>query len=121
MAVSLEEIMAEIPQDRTEKIKARAKELIAEQMVFQELRKARKIALEKVAKHLEFDHDRVLKLEEHSDLFLAILSSCVEEMGGKLQLTAEFPDRPPVIITELADLIELESEPEEAALTESRI
>ncbi|AFY68431.1 putative transcriptional regulator [Thalassoporum mexicanum PCC 7367] len=121
MTVSLEEIMAKLPQERQDRIKAEAKELIAKQMTFQELRKARKLSLEKVAKLLDLDRAQVLKLEQHTDLFLTTLHSCVEELGGKLQLTAEFPDRPAVILTDLADLVELEEEGlEESLLIDSK-
>jgi hypothetical protein len=110
MAVKLEEIMAELPPERRERIEVRTKELIAEQMMFQDMRKARKYALERVAELLDFDCDRVLKLEQHADLFLANLRSYIAEMGGELKLTVEFTDRPPIILNELTDLAELEEE-----------
>ncbi len=45
---------------------------------------------------------------------LSTLRSYVNAMGGELQLIVEFPDRPPVVLTGLAELDE-DSETEEDA------
>ncbi len=45
-------------------------------------------------------------LEQRSDLLLSTLSGYVEAMGGKLSLTAQFPDRPPVALAGIAALDE---------------
>jgi len=39
-----------------------------------------------------------------SDLLISTLRGCVEAMGGKLSLVAEFPHQEPVILTGLASL-----------------
>ena len=44
------------------------------------------------------------RIENWSDLLLSTLTSYVEAMGGKLRLVAEFPDRPPVMLTGVGDL-----------------
>ena len=42
-------------------------------------------------------------MEQQSDLLLSTLRSYVKAMGGKLRLTVEFPDRPPVSLEGLGD------------------
>lgn len=82
----------------------RAKELIAEQMTLQDIRKARKLTQERMAELLNIRQDSVSKLEKRTDLLLSTLRSYVNAMGGSLKIIAEFPDRPPVILTGLAEL-----------------
>ena len=42
------------------------------------------------------------RLEKRSDLLLSTLRKTVEAMGGNLSLVAEFPDRPPVVLSGIA-------------------
>ena len=44
------------------------------------------------------------RLEKRSDLLISTLRGYVKAMGGQLSLVAEFPDRPPVVLTGIADL-----------------
>jgi len=52
MAKNVKEIMKGLPVSRRKKIKARAALLIAEEMTLQEMRKARELTQEKLAKSL---------------------------------------------------------------------
>ena len=40
----------------------------------------------------------ISRLEKRSDMLLFTVRQYVESMGGKLELVAKFPDRPPVVI-----------------------
>jgi len=82
-------------------IKARARELIAEEMSLQDLRKAIGKTQTAIAKRLKVGQDAVSKLETRSDMYISTLRSVLEAMGGELELVARFPDRPPVRIQEL--------------------
>lgn len=104
MAKKLAQIMEEIPIERRNKIEARAKELIAEQMTLRDLRKARELTQERMADFLKIRQDSVSRIEKRTDLLISTLRSYVEAMGGDLQLIVKFPDRPSVIITGLAEL-----------------
>src|SRR5271163_3260145 len=84
------------------KVEARAAELIAEEMTLRELRHARKLTQVRMAKALGITQDSVSRLEKRSDLLLSTLRKTVEAMGGSLSLVAEFPDRPPVVLTGIA-------------------
>ncbi|MEH1783717.1 MAG: XRE family transcriptional regulator [Nostoc sp.] len=100
--------MQKLPRDRAQKIEARAAELIAEHMTLRDVRKARELTQERMAELLGIRQDSISKLEKRTDLLLSTLRSYLNAMGGSLQLIVEFPDRPPVVITGLAELDEKE-------------
>jgi len=110
MAKKLSDVMAELPPARRAKIEARAQELIAENMTLQDIRKARKLTQESMAEQLGIRQDSVSKLEKRADLLLSTLRNYVKAMGGELKPVAEFPDRPPVIISTLEELDDRVSE-----------
>ena len=92
------------PRERLDRVEARAKELIAEEMTLRDLRKARALTQVKLAKKLGIGQEHVSRLEQKSDMLLSTLAGYVRAMGGDLRLTAEFPDRPPVALTNLGDV-----------------
>jgi len=57
----------------------------------------------RMAKVLGISQDGVSRLEKRSDLLLSTLRKTVEAMGGILSLVAEFPDRPPVLLSSLGE------------------
>ena len=72
-------------------------------MTLREIRKARKLTQVCIAKALGITQDSVSRLEKRSDLLLSILRKTVEAMGGMLSLMAEFPDRPPIVLSGIAE------------------
>jgi DNA-binding transcriptional regulator YiaG len=80
-----------------------AAELIAEEMSLRELRRARQLTQGRVARTLGITQDSVSRLEQRSDLLLSTLRKAIKAMGGDLSLVAEFPDRPPVVLSGLAE------------------
>jgi hypothetical protein len=56
-----------------------------------------------MAKTLGISQDGVSRLEKRRDLLLSTLRKTVEAMGGNLSLVAEFPDRPPVLLSSLGE------------------
>jgi DNA-binding XRE family transcriptional regulator len=104
MAIPFDEVIATLPIEEQEAIERRTQELIAEYMTLQDLRKARHLTQEQMAQFLGVRQDSISKLEKRTDLLLSTIRSYVEAMGGKLELRAEFPDRPPVVLKGLADL-----------------
>lgn len=89
---TLNQVIRKLPVERRGKIAARAKELIAEEMALQHLRKARRLTQVRMAELLGVGQDSVSRLEGRSDLLLSTLKSYVEAMGGSLKIVAEFPD-----------------------------
>jgi transcriptional regulator with XRE-family HTH domain len=65
-------------------------------MTLRQLRRARKLTQQKLAKSLHIGQEGVCKLEQRTDLLISTLRNCVKGMGGDLHLVAQFPDRPPV-------------------------
>lgn len=106
MTISLERKLAELSPARRKKVEARARDLIAEEMTLRDLRKARDLTQVRMAEALGIGQDSVSRLEKRSDLLLSTLRSYVAAMGGSLDLVARFPDRPPVIVSGLAEFEE---------------
>lgn len=103
MAIPAEVVLKRLPAEEQQAIAARARELMAEYLTLQDLRKARALTQERLAALLGIKQENVSRLEKRSDLLLSTLSSYVAAMGGRLRLVAEFPDRPPVVLSGLSD------------------
>jgi DNA-binding XRE family transcriptional regulator len=103
MGIDLNTMLKRVSPERRAKIKARAGELIAEEMTLQDLRKARALTQVRLAELLSIKQESVSSLEKRSDLLLSTLRSYVEAMGGELTLVASFPDRPPVKLATLGE------------------
>jgi transcriptional regulator with XRE-family HTH domain len=107
MARNVNDIIKNLPSAQRKRIEKRAAALIAEEMTLRQLRHARKLTQQKLAKSLRIGQEGVSKLEQRTDLLISTLRSCVKGMGGSLHLVAEFPDRPPV---ELVGFAAMENE-----------
>ena len=103
MTISLEEMLAELPTDRRERIEQRAAELIAEELNLRQIRHLRKLTQARLSKKLKIGQEGVSRIEKRSDLYLSTLRSYLEGVGGELTLMVKFPDRPPVILTGLGE------------------
>ena len=106
MTVNVNDIIASLPPARPAKIKARAAELIAEEMTLQDLRKAREFTQIRMAELLHMRQENVSRLERRADLLVSTLQSYIATMGGELSLVFEFKDRPPVKIAGLMSIID---------------
>ncbi|KXW58299.1 XRE family transcriptional regulator [Ferrovum myxofaciens] len=65
------------------------------------LRQASQQTQEQLAAVLGIGQDAISRLEKRSDMLLSTLRHYVESMGGKLELVAQFPNRPPMVIEHL--------------------
>jgi DNA-binding XRE family transcriptional regulator len=101
---TLNDVLNKLPPTRRKKIDARAKELIAEELTLQNIRKAQKLTQEQMAKALNVGQDSISRLEKRSDMMLSTMRSYVEAMGGSLELVARFPKRAPVVIKSIQDV-----------------
>ncbi len=104
MGKTLAQMLETLPADEREAIKARTRELIAEELTLRDLRKAMDKTQVAVAKKLHIGQDSVSRLEKRSDLMLSTLRGYIEAMDGALELVARFPNRPPVRLAGLAEL-----------------
>lgn len=98
MAKELDDVMAALPARRRAKIERRAQELAS----LKDLRQAVERTQEDLAATLGVGQDTISRLEKRSDMLLSTLRRYIEGMGGKLSLVAQFPDRPPVVIDQIA-------------------
>lgn len=103
MGSSLNEKLNRLPEERREHILAEADRLQAEYVTLQMLRKAKKLTQTQLADILNIRQATIARMEKRNDLMLSTLRSYVEAMGGKLSLTVEFPDHPPVVLQGLGD------------------
>lgn len=104
MPRTLNEVIATLPAGERAKIEERARELIAEEMSLQTLRKAIGKTQTAIAKRLNVGQDAISKLETRSDMYISTLRGFLKAMGGELELIASFPDRPPVRLEELGNV-----------------
>jgi predicted transcriptional regulator len=89
--ISYEKVFAKFPQDMQRRVKARAGELIAEEMALRDIRKSRALTQEQVAKRLGGKQVYVSRLESRSDVKVSTLRDYVHALGGELQLMVTFP------------------------------
>jgi DNA-binding Xre family transcriptional regulator len=104
MAINAKDKFAELPEARRKAIKARAAELIAEELSLAELREARQRSQVELAQKLGIKQAAVSRLERRTDMYLSTLRNLIKAMGGTLTIVAEFPDRPPVRISQFSAL-----------------
>ena len=97
MAKKLDDIMAALPAKRRTRIEKRAMALAT----LKDLRLAAEQTQADLAAKLGVGQDTISRLEKRSDMLLSTLRHYVESMGGKLELVAQFPNRPPVILDHL--------------------
>jgi DNA-binding XRE family transcriptional regulator len=97
VARKLDDVMAALPKQRRQQIEARAMELAT----LKDLRQAAQQTQAQMAAALGVGQDTISRLEKRSDMLLSTLRHYVQCMGGQLNLVAQFPDRPPVVIEHL--------------------
>lgn len=105
----LQGIWDNLPEERKQRIEARAAQLKEEYLTLQELRKSAGLTQENVSKQLDIPQSNISRIEKSSDMLLSTLRSYVEAVGGKLNLTVELPNKPPITLTGLADLLDEQS------------
>jgi hypothetical protein len=62
------------------------------------------MAQQRMAELLGIGQDGISRIEKRSDLLISTLRNYIARMGGELELVARFPDRPPVLLQDLAEL-----------------
>ncbi len=99
MARKLDDVIATLPKERQQRVETRAMELAT----LKDLRQASQQTQQQLAAVLGVGQDTISRLEKRSDMLLSTLRNYVESMGGKLELVAQFPGRPPVVIEHLGE------------------
>lgn len=91
MARKFTELEAKMSAESIARSDARYREMLAE-MPLHELRRARGLSQEMLAKVLQIKQPNVAKLEKRTDMYISTLRSTIEAMGGELDIVARFPD-----------------------------
>lgn len=99
MTRNLEQVLDALPTERRAVVEHRAAELAT----LKDLRQAMHKTQVDLAATLHIGQDSISRLEKRSDMLLSTLRGYIEAMGGKLELVARFPNRPPVSIEHLSD------------------
>lgn len=99
MTKSLTDVMAALPVARRAQIELRAQELAS----LKDLRQAVEKTQVDLAQALGVGQDSISRLEQRSDMLLSTLRRYIEGMGGTLELVAQFPNRPPMVIDHLTE------------------
>jgi DNA-binding phage protein len=99
--VSLDEVMAALPEKRRKEIEERGAKLLAKidrRMTLAELRKGRKVSQTAVAEALGIGQMQISRLEQRKDPRLSTMQRTVAAMGGRLTMLVTFPDQEPVVL-----------------------
>lgn len=74
-----------------QRAEVRARAMMSE-MPLHELRRARGLSQETLAKALHVKQASVSKLERRADMYISTLRSHIQAMGGELEIVARFPE-----------------------------
>jgi DNA-binding XRE family transcriptional regulator len=97
MTKKLKDLLVKLRVQRQARIERRAQELAT----LKELRTNAQQTQVDLALALGVGQDAISRLEQRSDMLLSTLRLYIESLGGKLQLVAQFPGRPPVLLDHL--------------------
>lgn len=105
MGRSVNQIVADLPPERQERIEKRYEELKEEVESLRELREIAGKAQADVAAALKIKQPSVSKIEKQADMYLSTLRSYVEAVGGELELVVKLPRRPALRLHQLGDVL----------------
>jgi predicted XRE-type DNA-binding protein len=91
MAKSFRELESRMSPEARARSEAKARKMIRE-MPLSEIRAARELTQEHLAKVLRVKQASISKLERRADMYISTLRNFVRAMGGELEITARFPE-----------------------------
>jgi len=91
MAKNFKELQAKMSQERRARNEAAAAKMIDE-MALDELREARDLTQEQLARLLHVNQAAVSKMERRADMYITTLQGVIKAMGGRLEIRAVFPN-----------------------------
>ena len=91
MAKKFRDLRAKMSPVAQERARQKTDQMLAE-LALSELRLARHLSQEQLAVELDVRQPAVAKLEKKTDMYISSLRRFIEAMGGKLEITASFPD-----------------------------
>jgi len=91
MAKKFAELEARMTPEARARARAKTQEML-ESLPLDELREAREMTQEHLAKLLHVNQSAISKLERRADMYVSTLQHFVKAMGGQLEIRAVFPD-----------------------------
>ncbi len=91
MAKPFKELERRMSAEARARSEAKARRMVRE-MPLNEIRAARELTQEHLAKVLRVKQASISKLERRADMYISTLRDFVRAMGGELEITARFPE-----------------------------
>lgn len=91
MAKPYDELRAKMSPTARAKAEVKTRQILQE-MPLQELRQARKMSQEQMAKNLHTRQSNVSRIEKRTDMYISTLRDVIKAMGGDLEIVARFPE-----------------------------
>jgi DNA-binding XRE family transcriptional regulator len=105
MGRKLKDMLSDLPIDRQRRIKAETAQLHGEYLALKRIREALGLTQNRLAEELGVSQVTVAQMEKRHDLLLSTLRRYVEGAGGRLTLTVDLPDQPPITLSGLGDVM----------------
>jgi len=105
MGRSLDQIIAELPPARQERIETRYRDMRQDVESLRELRRITGKAQADIAMTLKIKQPSVSKIEQQADMYISTLRGYVEAVGGELELVVKLPRRPPLRLHQLGEAV----------------
>jgi transcriptional regulator with XRE-family HTH domain len=103
MAKNFKELQEKMSPERRARNEAAAKQMLAE-MPLTELREARDMTQQHLAKILNVNQAAISKMERRADMYVSTLADFIKAMGGRLEIRAVFRDGESVTINQFKEL-----------------
>ena len=69
------------------------RQIMSDMVTLTDLRRARGVTQEELARAWEVSQEHVARVGREKDVYLSTLRSYIESLGGRLEMTAVFPDQ----------------------------
>lgn len=91
MARNFDNLRASMTPQSQARAREKTRKMLAE-MPLDELRQARGLSQQMLARLLHVQQPAIAKLEKRTDMYISTLRSHIQAMGGELEITARFPE-----------------------------
>lgn len=88
---NFQDLIDAMPPERQERIRRGTEALIAE-MPLHELRRAKQLSQEHLAREMKQGQSAISRLERRTDMYITTLRGYIRAMGGELEIIARFPE-----------------------------
>ena len=108
--IDFKEILAKMDPERRAQIEEGAAELAKEYELLEYLRQELKLSPEGLSETLALPLEEVIRMTRQADVLLVAMQNSIAAAGGRISLLVEMPDKKPIRLDEIADIIDLQSD-----------